>query len=85
MKERIEEELAKRTNESKRGEREMKKLKTDGGGFWEKRIRKKMDFERGSGDRRLEMLDIGNNSGTDRKCECGEKVEIEHVIKSDEI
>ena len=44
-----------------------------------------MGFERGSGDRRLEMLDIGNNSGTDRKCECGEKVEIEHVIKSDEI
>ena len=31
--------------------------------------------------RRLEMYDIGNNLGKERKCECGEKETSEHLIE----
>ena len=30
---------------------------------------------------RLEMIDLGNNFGKDRKCVCGEEEEIEHIIE----
>ena len=30
--------------------------------------------------RRLEMIDIRNNLGRDRKCKSGEKEEIEHIV-----
>ena len=31
--------------------------------------------------RRLEMTDIGNNWGKERKCKCGEKETTEHLIE----
>ena len=31
--------------------------------------------------RRLEMIDIGNNFGKGRLCECGEKETTEHIFK----
>ena len=33
----------------------------------------------------LEMFDIGNNFGKDRKCVCGEKEEIEHIMECREV
>ena len=30
--------------------------------------------------RRLEMIDIGNNYGRGRKCKCGEKETLEHIV-----
>ena len=79
VKERIDEELVKRT---KVKEKKMKKLR-HGGGFG-----KKKGYVRRMGlrevtktmKRRLEMIDIGNNLGRDIKCKCGEKEEIEQII-----
>ena len=35
--------------------------------------------------RRLEMQDIGNNRGKDRKCICGEKETTEHIIECSKV
>eukprot|EP00111_Clytia_hemisphaerica_P012183 TCONS_00035772-protein len=34
---------------------------------------------------RLEMFDIGNNHGKNRKCVCGEPEELEHIVECERV
>ena len=58
----------------------MRKLR---GGFGKKGYMRRMGISKVSTTlkRRLEMIDIGNNLGRDRRCKCGEKEDTEHIIK----
>ena len=85
IKEKIKEE---RENRGKMKEAKMIKLRHK---VREKHIRKKY-LKRSSVRRtrklmkmRLEMMDIGNNMGKDRRCRCGKKENIEHLIECSKV
>ena len=80
----IKEKICKKVIEDiKEKESSSRKMRHQKGQTWErKEYLKEMSVEEASRTmrRRLEMLDIGNNWGKQRKCRCGEKESSEHMI-----
>ena len=83
VKEKIEKELERQF----RGKESKKLRHMDGQKFKRKEYLREMRVKEASRTmkRRTEMIDMGNNLGGKRKCECGEKEEVEHIISCKEV
>ena len=80
VKQRILEKIEKETEEK---ERQSKKMRHQIGQKYERKGYLRQVGVEEAGElvkRRLEMMDIGNNLGKDRRCQCGEKETTEHLI-----